>query len=1004
MTTRSLVGTVPTIVVFGAALLTPTLAAAQAATNATIAGVARDSTGSVLPGVTVEVESPALIEKIRSALTDNQGSYRIVSLPPGTYTVTFTLSGFRTFRREGIELTTGFTAPVNAELSIGDLTETVTVAAASPVVDVQNTRSVNVIRQELLQALPTNQSLQGFATLTVGVQSATVDVGGNQHERDTLTFAGRPPQKLLQDGVLINNLGGNGDGQFGSYSVNVQAMQEVALELGSTSAENRWGGVAINYIPREGSNRFSGLVDLAYGDRNLQWSNLNDQMRSRFVTTSAEAKALWDYAVTFGGPVQPDRLWFFGAARYFGGQEFQATNFYNKLDDVYLGSPSSGVVAYEADTSRRAFTDNHFADVTGRLTFQVTQKHKLSWGYSFQKSCVCNLQVAQNVAPEAVANANFNPIHLTTLNWTYPASNRLLFEAVGSYFHDNNEQLPAAETTARDIAITELVGTNTVRAGYRYNAAKVSALPAALDYNSRSTFKQAQVRASVSHVTGTNSLKAGLQYLRGDEERVSDYGELPVAYFFARGLPSQIRQFAAPHLNRDYMTEVGLFIQDQLTFRRLTLNVGVRYDYFGGSIPAQTRPAGPFVAAFQVAEIGSDALPQFHTVVPRLGAAYDLFGDGRTALKVSMGKYVASVGSNTIARFHPALTISTVADRAWNDANGNFVPDCVLTNPAGNGECGAMNNVNFGRSVPTIRTDEALKTADARGINWQALVAVQQQIRSGWGVEVAYDRTWYDNFEVTDNLLVTPADYDPFCVTAPSNPRLPNGGGYQICGLYDLKPAGFGRVDNFVTLQKNFGDRSQVYNGVRINTSGRFGRGAMVGGGFNIGRTWEENCAIVDSPQQQLYCDAGRPWGSTVQFKLNGTYPLPWGLQTSAAFRVVEGAIVDATQTYANAQIAPSLGRDLSACRGAAVCTATVTVPLYPQGKTLFEPRLVMLDWRLSKLVRVGGMRVQGLIDFFNLLNENAALSVSNAYDARWPRPTSTPPGRTIRLGAKVNW
>jgi hypothetical protein len=631
-------------------------------------------------------------------------------------------------------------------------------------------------------------------------------------------------------------------------------------------------------------------------------------------------------------------------------------------------------------------------------------KHKLALGYSFQKSCVCSLQVTGNVAPEAVANANFNPIHLTTVNWTHPASNRLLFEAVGSYFHDNNRHGSAPETTIDDIAITELVGTNTVRAGYRYNAARISALPAGLDYNSRSTFKQTQLGASASYVTGTNSLKAGFQFLRADEERVSDYGQMPVAYFFARGLPSQIRQFATPHLNRDDMTEFGLFVQDQLTLRRLTLNLGLRYDHFGGHIPAQTRPAGPFVAAFQVAEIGGDALPRFHSVVPRLGAAYDLFGDGRTALKASVGKYVASVGSNTIARFHPALTLSTVADRAWNDANGNFVPDCVLANPAGNGECGPLNNVNFGRSVPTIRTDEALKTADARGINWQALVAVQQQIRSGWGVEVAYDRTWYGNFEATDNVLITPADFDPFCVIAPSNSRLPNGGGYEICGLYDLKPASFGRVDNLVTLQKNFGDRSQVYNGFRVNTSGRFRGGATLAGGFNIGRTWEENCAIVDSPQQQLYCDAGRPWASTIQFKLNGTYPLPWGLQTSAAFRVVEGAIVDATQTYTNAQIAPSLGRDLSACRGAAVCTATVTVPLYPQGKTLFEPRLVMLDWRVSKQVRVARLRVQGLIDFFNLANANAALAVSNAYDARWPRPTSTLPGRTVRVGAKVNW
>lgn len=734
MTARQRLG-VTRLVVLGGTLSIASFAFGQAVTNATIAGVVRDSTGSVLPGVTVEVASPALIEKVRTAITDGQGSYRIISLPPGTYTVTFTLTGFQTYRREGIELTTGFTASANADLPVGEVKETVTVTGGSPVVDVQNTRTVNVIKQETLQTLPTNQSLQGFATLTIGVQSSQVDVGGNRHERDTLTISGRPQQKLLYDGMLINNLGANADGQQGSYSVNVQAMQEVALELGTTSAENRWGGINVNYIPRDGGNTFKGLADIAYGDHNLQWSNVNDEWRQRGVNAAAEAKKLWDYALNVGGPVKRDRLWFFGATRFFGGQEFVPNNFYNKLDDQYIGSPNSGVVAYEPDLSRRAFTDNHFADVTGRLTWQAARDHKVSFGYSFQKSCVCSLQVTQNVAPEAVANANFNPIHLTNVNWTYPASNRLLFEAASSYFYDNNEGKPAAETTARDIAITELVGTATVPAGYRYNAAKVSTLPVALDYFGHSTYKMLQARASASYVTGTNSLKAGFQVLHGDEEKYTDYGDLPVQYFFARGVPSLIRQFAAPHLNRDTMKEYGLYVQDQFTHRRLTLNLGVRYDYFGASIPAHTRPAGPFVSAFDIPAIGSDALPRYQTVVPRLGAAYDLFGDSRTALKVAVGKYVNTVGGNIFTRYHPALTISTLADRSWNDANGNFVPDCVLSNPAANGECGALNNANFGKSVASTRSDDALLT-DGRGYNWQAQVSVSHELRTGWGVEV----------------------------------------------------------------------------------------------------------------------------------------------------------------------------------------------------------------------------------------------------------------------------
>lgn len=1013
MVRRGLFVALSVMLALASTVLIPSGAAGQAASTASIAGSVTDSTGAVLPGVTVEAESPALIEGVRAAVTDGQGAYRIVALPPGAYSVTFTLPGFQTLRREGIELSTGFTAPANAELAVGTVAETVIVTGASPVVDVQNTQTDNVIRQETLQALPTNQSLQGFATLTPGVVTNQFDVGGNRHERAQLTIAGRPQQRLLFDGVMINNLGGNGDGQFGSYSVNVQAMQEVALGLGTMSAEHANGGVNINYIPREGSNSFSGLVDVAFGNGDTQWSNLNDEIRARGVSTAAEARKLWDYALNAGGPLARDRLWFFGAARWWGGQEYAPGNFYNKLDDIYIGDPNSGVVNYEPDLERRAFTDNHFADVSGRLTWQAARDHKVSWGYSYQKSCVCLLFTVFNTAPEANANANFDPVHLTNANWTFPASNRLLFEAGFSYFHDQNTHKPDENTTGRDIGVRELVGTDIVRPGYTYNGRSVSALPPGVDYFSHSIFKQAQARASVSHVTGTNSFKAGVQMMFVHEDRQSNYGDAaspvvgdaPVFYYFARGLPARLRQIASPHLNLSDFRELGLYVQDQLTLDRFTLNAGFRYDSFVASIPQQTRPAGPFVPAIPIAAISGDALPSYHSLVPRIGAAYDLRGDGTTAIKASFGKYVNSVGSNLLLNYHPALRISTIADRTWSDANMNFVPDCDLTSAGANGECGALNNRLFGQARPVTATDPALLN-EGRGHNWQATVALEQQILEGWGVEVAYDRTWYGGFQATDNRAVTPADYDPFCVTAPTHAQLPNGGGYQVCGLYDINPAMFGRVDNYVTLQDNFGDRSQVFNGVRITTEGRFADGTLLGGGFSIGRTWNNNCTVIDSPQQELYCDSGPPLAETIQFKLYGTYTLPGDVQTSATFRVVEGAPIDANLSYSNAQIAPSLGRDLAACgaRTGAACTARVSVPLYAPGHTLFEDRVVMLDWRVSKLFQVGDVRMQGLVDFFNLLNTNAVLRVSGTFGGSWPRPVSTVPGRTVRFGAKVDW
>ena len=201
-------------------LLAPVWASAQSATTGAIAGVARDATGAVLPGVTVEAASPALIEKVRTAVTDDQGNYKIVDLRPGTYTVTFTLAGFNTYRREGIELTTGVTVAANAEMKVGGIEETVTVTGASPVVDVQNVRTQNVLTLEVLETIPANRTINGFAQMTLGVTydarlGAQQDVGGDKGEAVTgvaIHGIGAAESQFTVDGMNINSLHVDGGG------------------------------------------------------------------------------------------------------------------------------------------------------------------------------------------------------------------------------------------------------------------------------------------------------------------------------------------------------------------------------------------------------------------------------------------------------------------------------------------------------------------------------------------------------------------------------------------------------------------------------------------------------------------------------------------------------------------------------------------------------------------------------------------------------------------------
>jgi hypothetical protein len=274
-------------------LLTPRLGRTQSATSTgAIAGSVRDATGGLLPGVTVETASPVLIEKVRTAVTDAQGNYRIVDLRPGTYSVTFTLPGFSTFKREGIELSAGFTATVNAELKVGALEETVTVTGASPVVDVQNVRTQQTLTRELLSNVPTAKSYVGMAALTLGASGGggyfgnpnDRDVGGNNHEgfSSMAIHGSRADGGWSIEGMRANSMTGNGTPR--RYMINQNAVQEAVAETGGQSAETETSGLSVNVVLREGGSSFHGMAESEYTGKGLQNDNITDALRARGLT------------------------------------------------------------------------------------------------------------------------------------------------------------------------------------------------------------------------------------------------------------------------------------------------------------------------------------------------------------------------------------------------------------------------------------------------------------------------------------------------------------------------------------------------------------------------------------------------------------------------------------------------------------------------------------------------------------------------------------------------
>lgn len=992
------------VIAFVAILGLAGVASAQSGSTGAIAGVARDATGGVLPGVTVEVASPALIEKVRTAVTDGDGNYRIVELRPGTYTVTFTLTGFASFRREGLELNAGVTAAINAEMRVGGLEESVTVTGASPVVDVQNVRKQQLLTREVIDILPTGRTVQGFAALTLGARgtgadgaASATDVGGSKGEGNSGfgVHGMRGEDSIItQDGMFSNSIIGNGSTQNRQTQVNQAFVQEMVLQISGVGAESQTGGVQINIVPREGGNQFKLYSFNSGTSGRFQVENLDDELRARGVTTAPKVKRVWDISAGVGGPIRRDKLWFYSAQRYWGNEEIVPGNYFNA---------TQGTFRYTPDLKRPAFVRRTNGDVSVRLTWQVTGKDKLALNFSDQHICNCTNTVNGNIptAPEASINGPNVHARLTQVTWNRPATTRLLLE--GGYTFSKNPQVVLRQEGV-EISTPPIIELTT---NLRYNAWTQGVSPGRSYTTSEipQYTDQSNQRVTVSCITGAHALKVGFSMMQGWQATGLRLNEVPgvgpVAYSLRNGVPASLTQYASPFYGgRSQMRDHALFAQDQWTIHRLTATAGVRYDRHRAWADAAETPVMAFVGSASFPRV--DNVPNWRDVSPRIGATYDLFGNAKTALKASVGRYT-QLETVTIADANaPVRRLANNVTRTWTDANGNLRPDCDLNNRLQNGECGQVNNLAFGTLAAATSFDpELLSGYKVRPYTWQAMTSVQHELRPGVALNAGYFRAWYGNFTVVDNLRTAPADFDPYCITAPTDARLGSVSGKQICGLYDVNPSRFGQVSNLNTFTANFGERTQVYNGFEASISARFGKGGLFQAGTSSGRTVSDNCVVVDSPQAARpgYCKEVLPFKGQTQVKLSGVYPLPYDISLSGTFQYVAGIPLAADLPVPSAQILPSLGRNLSA--GAA---ALATVPLMVPNEQ-FEKSLNQLDLRATKTVRFAGRgRVQVMFDVYNILNVNTVFAMNTTYGPSWLRPTAVLGGRLLKFGGQFDW
>jgi hypothetical protein len=1010
------------LIVIAALCLLPAITWAQGASTATLVGVVKDTSGAVLPGVTVEAASPALIEKVRSTVSDDRGEYRLPDLRPGTYTVTFSLPGFATLKRDGLELRTNFTATVDGEMTVSQLEETITVTAGAPLVDVTSATQQKTVSREVLDTVPTAKSVLGIAALIPAVVEPpnAQDVGGSKGERSVrITVHGGKTydSRLLQDGMRYNALTpgiGTLEGTGRGYYVNPLAVEEVVVDLGTMgSAEYSLGGAQVNSIPKQGGNRFTGSLFLAGTGSSLQSDNLDDDLRSQGLTSINTVKKVYDYNVALGGPIVSNKVWFFATGRKWGTATGVANTFFdaNPNDFVYTPDPNRPLEPEERD-----------GGAGGRVTIQATQKDKFTVSYDWQKNFSEQL-TGQLETGTVKTEANLGYCQRQDVaqgSWSRPHSNSLLFDAGVTMsrfnFSNHGTDLYLSDYEQCGNGLPNNVSINDLGLGYTYGG---------VGFRQLALSHQTNGRFNVSMIKGQHTIKTGVFWMYGlggghrvfTDRSPAQVNGLPVSYTFFNGNPTSLTQFAAPFLTVDQLNpDLGLYVQDQWRFDRLTISAGLRFDWVRESIAATESPAG-LIAPARSFPARTD-IPNWKDINPRFGIVWDPKGDAKTAIKFGINRYVQSATTGMANLLDPAQANSSTT-RTWNDANGNRFPDCDLRNSAvqslaavGGDNCGAWANPNFGGlNLTNFADPEWITGWQKRPFNWQTAVSIDREILPNLVVNAGYFRTWFGNFQVTDNLTVTPDDYSPYCVTVPTDSRLPTSG-TQLCGLYDLNPNRFGlQPNNKITRSNEYGDQKEIYNGVDVNFQLRLKDRAQLGGGWNIGNAVQlgttaggnassgtNTCYVIDSPQQLFNCEVDVPYQSRV--KINGSYEFPWGIQVAAVAQSNPGANYSANRTFTNAEL-QGLGRNLSGA-------TTVTVPLV-KPLSLFGPRINQIDLRGTKIIRFGGRRLQANFDAYNLFNSNTPVTIFGTYSAnpatqRWGQPTQVLDGRLIKFSAQLDF
>jgi carboxypeptidase family protein/TonB-dependent receptor-like protein len=997
-----------------------TLASAQQQTGE-IFGKVTDASGAVLPGVTVTLTAPHLLQPL-TAITSETGTYQFPRLPIGTYTVKFELTGFKTVVNEDIIVNVGFSAQVNAQMGISTVQETITVTGESPIVDTRNTGTKQTFTNELLQTIPSARDPWVILQQTAGIAMDRENIGGNQsgQQSNYVSKGGNTfNNKWSLDGVDITDMSATGASP--SY-YDFDMFEEMTVNTGGVDVTQQTGGVGINLVTKSGTDKFRGSSRFYVTDKKFESQNIDDALRQQGATSGQPIQNIKDYGIEAGGPIKKGRAWVWGS---YGKQKIGVgvVGFYQPTP-LCQSFKSSAIALQHSitevnDCLNTDLTELQATNLKGEV--QLFKGNKLSLFNNFAKK-VRNARGASDL----------NPIETTTPQGAVPS----IYGFGKSYWtigpnpvYKAGDQWVLSDRTLLDVQWAH-IGNNFILDFHSPELANVQPTFAiANSLNGRSGNQSIFIRPVQSvdvnlnyfmpgRAGGDHAFKIGGHWRDAFSFSQGHYGGFATARFqgndtsvdcaaLAAANPGAVTRWCQADLRRDNQTQYDLlnwsaYVQDTLTHGRATLQLGLRWDYYHDQALASSVVANPLFPEWLPAInfAGGDPKVIFNNFSPRVGITYDITGNGKTIAKANYARYYGQVGTGGVSFQVNPVTAASVRF-PWTDANGDKV---IQANEVLTGQANVLNFTgNYDPANPTLLGTKNTVDPNLRNdATDEIIIGIDREVGLGFAVGANYSWRRYTDFQFTDIVGFEPSDYTAVaftptgCIAGATCPTVTY---YQPKFLIP----GVSNLTNFSSDQYN-----RTFNGLELVARKRMSHHWLLNGSFAYNSTIVNNGfagafanTVQEDPTnrdqrngaQYDYQTSGSGIGNVYVnakwlFKLSGLYQLPGDVNISAFYNAREG--------YPFERFVQTPSRPNGA--------GTATVLIEPPGDSRL-PNYQNLDFHVERPVKVGSVRFVPNMDIFNVFNKNTPQAIrgtQTANNANFIQAILAP--RVARFGVRVNW